>query len=394
MPDNETIVSESQTQQIAEPKISPEIQMRMDIAMNNGIVPEKYLAQGDEKLVSENVLQENVVEQANTELQKTAETTSVQPLFDVIKEKFQYATPEDAIKEIEQLRALKSSPSTQQEYATEEAKLLHEYLYKGEEDKVLDLLEKRKMVKDFDNKTDEQKLKMYLKHSNPLFDDELIDDEYKKLYTVDENKFKNEFDEIDHLELRKAKLRSQQQIMNDVQKANETFSKFKENLKLNPLPQQQDENYVAWQNMMKDIEEKEAATKESYKKLTPQALQTKVNFNDEASKISFDYLHTPDEEGYKQALEIASDWNNFFKYFNNSDGSLNTQKYAQFVYNGLFTQKIIADAITQGSNARLKSLKPDNSSGNGMRQQIENAPALSELDFKMRRALNGYMPTN
>lgn len=383
MPDIDVSQTQQSEQQQNAPQINPEVARMMAINLNGGIVPEEYRTQPQATETAISQGNESTAENTTTSVTETI----IPPTFEILKERFQYVSPEDAIKEIEELRHLKANPTPADlKFANDEAKLFYEYLSAGEEDKLNDVLAKRRMVKDIDSKTDEQKLKLYIKLQNPLFDDELINDEYTQLYTVNEDKFKNDLDEIDTLSLRKEKLRAQQRIMNDVEKANEHFVNFKNKIELPPLPTNVDEDYNAYKKMQEDNLRIDAETKAAYPKFIPKELETKFNFNDEASKVAFDFQFEPDTDSFKQSVDYALDADKFFKVFQNSDGSPNREKWLKFIYNGFNAEKMVTEGIKQGSNARMKSLVPDNSGGIVKQMPVVSMQQESELDANMRRA--------
>lgn len=401
MPDNEpVVVSESQTQQTAapveaqqtqQPSVPADVARNMAIALNNGIIPDEYRGQSVNTATTENTTDTN---NATTDTNVVQSTDVIVPpsfTFETFTQKFGYQTPEDAIKEIEELRGFKANPTKEElKFANDEAKRIYEYLNSGKEDEVLNTLAKRKMVRDIDTQTDEQKLKTYIKLQNPLFDDELIEDEYKQLYTVDENKFKNDLDEIDALAFKKEKIRTQQRVMNELEKANEFFSTYKNKIELQPLPTDIDPDYIEYKKMQDATKRLDEEAVVAYQKITPKELAASINFNDEASKVAFQYQFEPDTESFKQVIEYATNAEKFFNLFANPDGSPNAAKWARFLYNGFNAEKMVTEGIKQGSNARMKSLVPDNSgsNGNGVVRQMPVMPPLepSELDKRMQAA--------
>jgi hypothetical protein len=130
-------------------------------------------------------------------------------------------------------------------------------------------------------------------------------------------------------------------------------------------------------------------TKEAYKALTPKAVETKINFKDEANKIGFEFQFEPDAEGFAKAAQTASDADLFWKEFMNSDGSPNRVKFLDAIYYAQNKEKILMSALNQAKNATIKASLPDNSQG-GLVRQIPQTQEPNELEKNMRAALAGY----
>ncbi len=297
-----------------------------------------------------------------------------------------------ARQEIENLRKLKDAPREKEaiQFANDEAKRVYQLISSGKEDEVLQYFDKRNKVKNVDNFNDEQLLKHYLRFENPLFDDELINDEYNTLYSVNEDKFKDQLDQVDTLALRKEKLRTQQRTQNDVAKAKEYFNQYKSKIELPAIEQPIDPSYLQWKQEQEQLTTIDTQTMEAYKALSPKAIETKINFTDEANKINFDFQFEPDAKSFQDTVDLVADMDKFYGNFKNSDGSPNRQKFLAFVHRGLYTEKYIMEAINQAKNATIVAKLPNNSS-NGMRTYVEPNSEPSEFQKQMERSLRGYM---
>jgi hypothetical protein len=105
-----------------------------------------------------------------------------------LKTNFGYENEESLKADLAQLKELKERASSPAEikFANEESKKIHQILAKGDTKSVLEYLKAQELLSNVDSFNDEQKLKLYIKMQNPLFDSELIDDEYSSLYKIDE----------------------------------------------------------------------------------------------------------------------------------------------------------------------------------------------------------------
>ncbi len=129
----------------------------------------------------------------------------------------------------------------------------------------------------------------------------------------------------------------------------------------------------------------DAETKEAYKSFTPKDIETRINFNDEANKIAFEFHYEPEAEGFKQSLDLVTDTQKYFEKYKNSDGSPNRKQFLQDIYFIQNKEKIIMAAMNQAKNATLKAQLPDNSQGSFQRQQPQTGEP-NELHKYMQAA--------
>ena len=385
-------ITDTPVVETSQPTVSPEIAQMMAISLNNGIVPQQTTEVSENLGSQETGAEPVIVEGSKPEVTITHDTNVVSNPFDILKEKFQYASAEDAIREIEELRGFKTNPTKEElKFANDEMKRIYEYISEGKEDEVAKYVAGRQLIKDIDSKTPEEKLKLQIQLQNPLFDKELIEDEYKSLYTIDEKspKVLDEYGEIDPTKLKKETLRLQQRIANDVEQAAETFNKFKSKIELPPLTKQVDEDYVSFKEQQELAAKAAQEAVEVYSKLTPESIETVINFNDEANKIKFDFSYKPDLDSFNQAKEMVSDTDKFWSQFRNQDGSPNREKFFTFVYKGMAADKMIKEAMNQTKNATIKAQLPNNSGREN--RQIPQNQQMSDLDKMMQYSLAGYM---
>lgn len=267
--------------------------------------------------------------------------------------------------DLEELKQLREKAATPAEiaFANEESKKIHEYLRQGKEDEVREYLAAKKQMANLDTMNDEQQLKLFIRLSNPMFDEELVDVKYQQLYKLDESQFTNELDEIDPIRQRLAKAELNQRIQTDIQKAKEHFAQYKAKLDLpnidNNTAQQAtpvvDEAYEAYK---KDIEQgaaSHAMLQEALTKLSENDFPFKFSFSDEANKIKFDVDFKMDKDGLNKAREAAANYGDYLaQNYNRQDGSPAGDKLMRDIYVAQNLDKIIAESNKQAVNNTIK----------------------------------------
>jgi hypothetical protein len=323
--------------------------------------------------------------------------------FDQFKEKFGYEKPEDAISEIEQLRLLKANPPKAEiKYENEESRKLHLALQSGKKEDVYKILAEQDRLEKYttqevnkDSAADIIKLGMQLKYKD--LSSQEIEHLYGKKYALPKQPVYNETTETE--QEYQEKLDAWKEQVTDIEMTKVIDAKVlrpeleaaKQKLVLPEIESAApDEAYLNYQKMISEAAELDAQTKEAYKTITPKDVETKVPFTDEASKVNFEFQYTPDEAVFKKAVEIASDNEQFFKTFLNSDGTPNRQMWIDAVMYALDKKAILTEAIKQGSNARIKSQLPDNDTG-GLIRHLSTEVQTSELDQQMQQAGIGRM---
>lgn len=376
MADN--ITETNATEQPNVPDASQELAQHMAIALNNGIIP-----------------QEQITDQ-NTEV-VTPETTDVvvpPPLtFETIKEKFNYQSPEDAIKEIEELRKFKENPVAEIEFENEASRKLFEAIKGGKQKEAYAILAEQERLDTYsgqevtkDNAADIIKLGMQIKYKD-LSPSE-IDYKYKKTFglpkepvqsaseTEDEfeermNEWKNDVSDIEMDKILEAKLTKPE------------LESHKQKLVLPDIEADIDEDYQSWKQSKEDSSKVNAETVEAYKAFTPKTIETKISFNDEANKVAFDFQYEPTVEDLKKSVDLVSDINKFYAQFIGQDGKPDRQRFLKAVHFANNAESILMEAMKQAKNATLKATLPDNGA---IVRQLPQQQQVSELDANMRLA--------
>jgi len=377
---------QAQTQEVIEntqqTDFAEQLKAEMEIALNGGI-----------PLQVEQTQEEIIAEQQQAA--QAAEPIAFQ--FETFKEKFGYENPEQVLTEIEELRALKANPpKAEVEYANEDSKAVAQLLSEGKFDEVYGFLSKkmeldRILSQEVTANNADEIIKLSMKSTYSSLNDEQIQHKFNRQYAIPKEptqSLQEEDDEfaVRHQEWKELVEQVKMDKVIDAKMALPTLEKLKAEIVLPKIQGEVDQDYLAWQKSLDEIEQQDTLTKEAYKTLTPKDVETKVKFIDEANKINFDFQFEPDGEGFKKAVEIASDMDKFFKSFFDSEGKPNRQMFVDAIYYSMNKQKLISEAIKQGSNARMKALLPDNQEG-GLTRQMPQSQEGNELDEYMKASL-------
>ena len=305
-----------------------------------------------------------------TEINTSApeETEEVIDAVTYLKQQLGYDDWEIAKQDIDALRKIKETASTPEEikFANEQSKKLYEYLKEGKEDEVAEYVSARKILKDVESKSDDDKLKLWIKMQNPLFNDKHAEEEFAETYSINE-------EEIDPSKLERTKLKLEQRKRDDIAKANQYFEQFKTKLELPEIqrsaPANADEAYQQYQSTVQTAQQVAAAWDAALAK-TPDKITFKQSFNDEANKMKFDVEYISDNDGYAKAFEAAKNYQQFLanRYYE-KDGSPKSEQLVKDIYALQNLDKYTAEAVKQAVNATkswlLKTQK--NISDNGQR---------------------------
>lgn len=328
-----------------------------------------------------------------------AATTIVEP-FSILKEKFQYQSHEDAIKEIEELRAFKANPTTPEFVVpdNESGKIL-KALAAGKRDEVYKFLDhemrlERLLNTDLtkDSAADVVKMGMQLKYKD-LTPDE-INYKFNKQFAIPPKPVQNlEEEESDYQQRVNAwqdlVTDKQMELMIEAKLAKPELQNAKINFDFPEIETPVDEGYIQYKKVVEDQAKLDQEVKEAYKAMTPKNIETKLNFKDEANKINFEFQFEPDAEGFDKARAIVSDADLFWQSFANPDGTPNRQKLLKAIYFANNEEKVLLSAMNQAKNAAIKAQLPDNSQPAFNRQMPQQQEG-TELDQQMRIALRGY----
>lgn len=360
--------------------IQAELATQMAISLNGGMVPE-------------------AVVQAQAAVQTVVETAA--DPFGIFKEKFGYETPEAAITEIESLRAFKAAPPAQPyKFENAESEALAKAINAGNLSEVHSILDRRIRIDSLtegdmtpEKAADVVKLGMQIKYKD--LSSKEIDYKFNKTFAVPPKPVQTSDEELEDYQQRLSAWQSvaddrNMELMIEAKLAKPELQTAKTKLVFPEIGQTVDEDYVQWKKAVEDNGRLAEQTALAYKTFTPKTIETKINFNDEANKIAFEFQYEPDAKGFSDSQEMAADITKFWKQFINSDGNPNREKFLKAVHFMSHQDEIILAAITQAKNATIKASLPDNSTGGLVRQLPQDQGEVSELDKQMRASLKGY----
>jgi len=378
MADNVVDTPEAQGQTAPSPE--QELATQMAISLNGGIVPE-------------------AIAQAQAAAQTVVETTPADP-FGIFKEKFGYETPDAAIAEIERLRAFEAAPPPQPyKFENAESEALAKAINAGNISEIHSILDQRLKIDSLtegemtpEKAADVVKLGMQLKYKD--LSPKEIDHKFNKTYAFPAKPVQTSDEEPEEYQARVANWQAvvdekQMDLMIDAKLAKPELQTAKTKLVFPEISQSVDEEYVQWKKAIEDNAKQAEQTALAYKTFTPKTIETKINFNDEANKIAFEFQYEPDAKGFAESQEMAADVTKFWKQFINPDGNPNREKFLKAVHFMSHQDEIILSAINQGKNAAIKASLPDNTQG-GLVRQLPQTQEPNELDKMMRESLKGY----
>jgi hypothetical protein len=371
-----------------------EEQLQEELAEVVEKTPEQILFENNMALALGDLPQEtqSVEQQPEVVVEQKTETSKELPSFDVnnyIKEKFGFENEEAALAEITALKNAKEEKALAElRFANEEMKKIYEYAANGKEEELQEYFSKRSVIKNIENKTPDEKLKLYIKLQNPLFDEELIEDEYKSLYEVDEesSKFLDEEYNVDKIKLKKEKIRVQQRIATDVELANKFFEQYKTKIDL-PSITKDDEDYEAYKASISNQSKVQSEVIEAYSKFKPEDISFKTKFVDEANKQSFDLSYSADKESFEEVQKLVCNDELYYKQYFNEDGSPNRSKFIRDVYIAKNFEKIAQQIALQTKNEVMRWYVNKETSNNGgmvfLPEQQNDFQKKMEMAFSM-----------
>ena len=379
---------ETTTQSTEQAAPEMDLAAHMAIALNGGIAPQETQAQ-----VATDATQGAGAATAVAE-------PSVNDPFGLFKEKFGWETPEAAIQDIERLRAFEAQPRLPEfTVPDDESGRILKALAAGKKEEVWKALDHEMRIERLINSdvtkesaVDIVKMGMQLKYKD-LTPDE-INYKFNKQFSIPPQPQKSDLEDDDVYNQRMAEWQAiatdkQMELMIEAKLAKPELHNAKGKLEIPDIETPVDEGYIQYQKMLEQGARQDAETKAAYQKLTPKALETKLNFKDEANKIAFEFQYEPDVDGFKKAVEIASNSDLFWQLFTNPDGSPNREKFLDVIYYANNKDKVLLAALNQSKNATIKASLPDNSQG-GLVRQIPQSQEPNELDKYMHAALAGY----
>jgi len=334
---------------------------------------------------------------------QTQQAAAVVDYFGQIKEKFGYQSHEDAIKEIEDLRAFKAAPPVKEiEFENDDSKRLFEAVTKGDRATVYQILKKEQEINQFitaevtpETAAGIVKLGMQLKYKDLSAAE--IDYKFKKTFAPPPKPVQDLNEEPEDYNVRLSAWQEMaddknMELLIEAKLAKPELEAAKSKLVFPDIVTTEDEAFVQYKKALEqqtqiqaEQEKSNAAIIAAYKALTPKEIGVKLNFIDEPNKINFDFEFEPDPESFSKTMPMVMDTQAFFDSFNDKDGNPDRKAFLEAVYFAKNKNQVILEAIKQGKNAAIKAMLPDNQGGI-VRQLVQTPGEPSELDKAMAAA--------
>lgn len=390
---DELVVEQTQVEQTqVQDTVAPEVRQMMELSLNGGMPPQKTEEQTQ---TTETVIQETNVTQT--------EAPAFQ--FQTLTDRFGWQKPEDALTEIEELRNFKANPPKEElKFENEKSQLLVKALQAGEFEKVYSYLDEqvrldKYLAAEVNEQTADEIIKLGLKLNHKDLTDKEIEFKFNKTYALPKEPIQKETDDEDEFKERHQIWEQQVEDIKtskiiDAKLAKPQLEQAKTKLVVPIIEQSVDEGYVQYKNDLEQSKKLAEEAEAEYKALNPKSIEMKLNFNDEANKIQFDFQFEPDEEGFKKTLEVVTNPEKYRERYSNPDGSYNRKRFLEDQYFSMNREKVLLEAMKQAKNATMKqTLLADNTDRGIGNRQLAQTQELSELDKQMKASLNGFIPT-
>lgn len=330
--------------------------------------------------------------------QEPAPIVSVDP-FTPFKE-LGYDTPEALIRDIADYRNIKANPAPPPafKFENEASERIFKAIQAGKTEEVRSHLDQEYRIDRLVNvdmtpeiASDVVKLGMQLKYKDLTSKE--IDYRFNKQFGLPAKPVQTSTEDTDEYQERVNNWQAivedkQMELMIEAKLAKPELQATKQKLVFPDIQQPQDNAYLQWKSTMEEGDKLAAQTTEAYKALLPKQLETKLNFNDEANKIAFEFQYEPDQEGFNKAIAMVSDIDQFYGHFISPDGIPDRVGFAKAIYFAINRDKVLMEAMKQSKNATIKASLPDNSQNGGLiRQMVTGPEEPSEIDKQM--ALRG-----
>lgn len=296
---------------------------------------------------------------------------------------------DDAKAKIAEWQKLKDTPQTPQEiqFANEESKKVHQLLKDGKVKEVISYYTAKETLANIDTMGQEEKLKLYIKMQNPKFDQELIDDEYRELYSIDEE----DPDLIDPMKLRKEKMRLAQRLENDTQKAQEYFSQYLQKVELpdiTPATAVIDKDYEAWKASSAETSEYEQkVVAPAIAAITEDSMKMAFEVNDANNQMNFGVSFTPVKEDLEVAKKDAANMIDFLtQVAYDKDQKLRPTEMAKMTYLYKNFDKLAQSLMRQAVNAERKRVVETEKGSSGVQRTPVTEVVKSEFQQQMEYA--------
>lgn len=364
--------------------IPQELRDMMNISLNGGVPPEKV----------------DVPHGTPEEQVPPPETEEVVDANEYLKTNLGYESWEAAKAEIEELRQLKANPTKAEiKYENEVSRKLAEAWMAGKTDEVYDYLNEQRQLERLttaevskDTADEIIKLGMKLRYKDEGLNETEIAYKFNKQYSIPKEPVELASETAEEFEQRHNDWKEQVADIEmskiiDAKVAKRDLEAAKQKLVLPTVETSVDEDYIQYKKDLEESAKIDEETKIAYKAFTPEAVEAKMNFNDEANKIAFEFQYKPTQEEFAQAVEMVTNPEKFWGMYKNSDGSPNRQKFLQDIQFLVSREKMTMEAMKQAKNATIKQmLLADNSQSGQFQRQPAQQGEPSEIHKLMQQA--------
>lgn len=333
--------------------------------------------------------------------QQPATQPAVQPdtlpfQFSTFSEKFGYKSPDEAIKEIEELRAFRNAPGVPAAFKDDEAANIYKALSEGKYDDVRVHLEQQHRINSLmglevtkDTAADIVKYGMQLKYKD--LTPQEIDYKFNKQFSIPAKPVQQAGEDQVEYEERVAEWQQiatdkQMELMIEAKMIRPEFEGAKKQFTFPKAIDSSDEGYVQYQKMLENEAHMQEETRKAYEAFQPGQIAVKMPFVDEPNKINFEFQFEPDKDSFGKTVQAVSNVDEFWKLFQKPDGTPDRQKFLEVIHRGLNLNSYLIAAMTQAKNAAIKAQLPDNSQG-GLLRQMPQGQEPSEFDKQMKASL-------
>lgn len=276
-----------------------------------------------------------------------------------------YESWEKLKEDVPQLKQFKETAPKPIEYANEESKKVHELLLAGKVKEVKAIYDLQERLESVDTLTPAEKIKLHIEQTNKHYKKADVDDVFEEKYTYPEKPVQGHLEEDDAFAQREERYKAQvekidRRIERDSYTAAEELSKLKQEIKLPEIPSELNselEQFKTFKQNQQVADEKHEAVCKIAAKISEQDVPYKLNFNDEAKKVSFEVTYQADKEGFDKAKETAFNHLDFSgDIYQKQDGSPDLDKIKTEI-NGIYKlqnfDKIVTEAVNQAVNETL-----------------------------------------
>ena len=380
----ETQVAEQSATTQVQDTVAPELREMMEISLNGGIPPAK------QETASEQIIEQ----QHGTEQEEVVDAN------EYLKTNLGYESWEAAKAEIEELRQLKANPTKAEiKYENEVSQKLAQAWMAGKTDEVFEYLNEQRQLDRLttaevskDTADEIIKLGMKLRYKDEGLNETEIAYKFNKQYSIPKEPVELASETAEEFEQRHNDWKEQVADIEmskiiDAKVAKRDLEAAKQKLVLPTVETSVDEDYIQYKKDLEESAKIDEETKIAYKAFTPEAVEAKMNFNDEANKIAFEFQYKPTQEEFAQAVEMVTNPEKFWGMYKNSDGSPNRQKFLQDIQFLVSREKMTMEAMKQAKNATIKQmLLADNSQSGQFQRQPAQQGEPSEIHKLMQQA--------